>query len=458
MKKTAYILLAAVGLASCDYLDIEPVGQVIPHKTTEYRALLLDGYRAFPRANSRANLCLLADEIVFHAENIYGTEGIPLGFNYTWQYGTQMREFDYQTYYNSLFYANAVIENVPDADVDSPTETREQLIAEALALRAYCHFDLVNLYGAPYNEATAATDRTVPLATYIDIEQRYTPSTVAAVYKQILDDMAEAEKQMQIEKQPTDYNYRFSKDALTAFKARVLLYMHDWQGAYDVAESLISKYGLVDLNAVGKDDPRPWDTASPEIILGLERPFNGVSSGDLVHKAAEIAPDMLALLDEGRDNRRAYIKEAVDQDPIFGDEIPLGYLAVDRSYDTRNSIRIAELYLIAAEAGAQLPAELSSAKDYLLTLKSKRFKPEALEAERMKVEAMNAEALLREVADERARELLMEGHRWMDLRRTTRPAITKSYEGQTYELRAGDSRYTLPFPQSAIDNNPDLSN
>lgn len=458
MKITLYILLAAMGLASCDYLDIEPVGQVIPHKTTEFRALLVDGYRAFPRANSRANLCLLADEIVFHPAQIYGNEGIPLGFNYTWQYGTQMREFDYQTYYNSLFYANAVIANVPDAEVDSPTETKEQLTAEALALRAYCHFDLTNLYGAPYNETTAATDRSAPLATYIDIEQRYTPSTVAAVYNQILDDITEAEKQMQVEKQPIDYNYRFSKDALRAFKARVLLYMHDWQGAYDAALSLIGKYPLVDLNALEENDPRPWETASSEIIFGLERPFNGVSSGDLVLKAAEIAPDILALLSEQTDNRRAYLKEAVEKDPIFGDETPLGYLIVDRPYNTRNSIRIAEMYLIAAEAGAHLPAELNKAKDHLLALQSKRLKPEAMNAQRAKVEAMDASALLLEIADERARELLMEGHRWFDLRRTTQPAITKTYEDQQYQLRQNDSRYTLPFPQSAIDSNPDLTN
>ena len=39
MRKNAYILLAALGLASCNYLEIEPVGKVIPHKTSEYRGL-----------------------------------------------------------------------------------------------------------------------------------------------------------------------------------------------------------------------------------------------------------------------------------------------------------------------------------------------------------------------------------------------------------------------------------
>lgn len=85
------------------------------------------------------------------------------------------------------------------------------------------------------------------------------------------------------------------------------------------------------------------------------------------------------------------------------------------------------------------------------------MKPEAMEAQRSRVAAMTAEELRSEVANERAREFLMEGHRWFDLRRTTRPAITKHYEGSTYTLSANDSRYTLPFPQSAVNSNPNLN-
>ncbi len=46
----------------------------------------------------------------------------------------------------------------------------------------------------------------------------------------------------------------------------------------------------------------------------------------------------------------------------------LGY-CVNRSSSDRVSIRIAEMYLIAAEAGSYLPAELEKAKGYLLDLK-----------------------------------------------------------------------------------------
>lgn len=202
MRKNAYILLAALGLASCNYLEIEPVGKVIPHKTSEYRALLTEGYSRFPYTSSKAYTGLLSDEVgMFHEGNFFdSSDAIALSYNYTWQYETQMWEYPYQYYYRAAFQANAVIDGVADADDDS-SEDKRQILGEAYAMRAYAHFDLVNLYGKPYDPQTASTDRGVPLSTYIDIEQKYRPTNVAAVYRQIVEDIEAAERTMTLEKQ-----------------------------------------------------------------------------------------------------------------------------------------------------------------------------------------------------------------------------------------------------------------
>ena len=47
---------------------------------------------------------------------------------------------------------------------------------------------------------------------------------------------------------------------------------------------------------------------------------------------------------------------------------------------------------------------------------------------------MSQEALLAEIQEERTKELAFEGHRWFDLRRTTRPRIEKVIDGKTYIL------------------------
>ena len=455
MKKRAYILLAALAASGCNYLEIEPVGQVIPHKTSEFRALLTSGYNAYPFGSARSFTALLSDEVgAIDASAFWNaSEVIPLGYNYTWQYGGQMQEYPYQYFYQSIFYANAVIENIGAADVDDAGEPSDQILGEAYALRAYNHFELVNLYGRPYNPATASSDRGIVLSDHIDIEQQYRPSTVEAAYRSILDDISRAEALMSVEKQPdATHNYRFSLNALAAFKARVLLYTRQWQQAYELAVGLLPKYELLDLNALGDATTRPWKADSSEAILALDRPFS-YSGGDLV-RGALLSESLLALFDPTNDCRRTYLKEIKSGE---GESALSGY-GVDRTSSDRISIRVAEMYLIAAEAGSYLPSELEQARNLLLELQSKRMKNEAMEAQRARVEAMDAEALRQEVADERAREFPLEGHRWFDLRRTTRPAITHRYEGSSYTLQAGDSRYTLPFPQSAVNSNPDLNN
>lgn len=71
---------------------------------------------------------------------------------------------------------------------------------------------------------------------------------------------------------------------------------------------------------------------------------------------------------------------------------------------------------------------------------------------------MEQENLIAEIMNERAKELAFEGHRWFDLRRTTRPRIEKTIEGQKYILEQDDARYTILIPKEAIAANPNLSN
>lgn len=73
---------------------------------------------------------------------------------------------------------------------------------------------------------------------------------------------------------------------------------------------------------------------------------------------------------------------------------------------------------------------MPAARTYLLTLIKQRYKAAAYTEKETAINAMGRDELLQEIYDERTRELAFEGHRWFDLRRTTRPRLEKRTVGQ----------------------------
>jgi hypothetical protein len=125
------------------------------------------------------------------------------------------------------------------------------------------------------------------------------------------------------------------------------------------------------------------------------------------------------------------------------------------------------MYLTAAEAAARL-GETGEAIDYLLPLIAKRLDTSGYNTTVQLMGAMNNEQLIQEILDERARELAFEGHRWYDLRHTTRPELSHSYdydmngkfennEGKEPEIYTlTPDKYTMRFPTSAVEANPEI--
>jgi hypothetical protein len=121
----------------------------------------------------------------------------------------------------------------------------------------------------------------------------------------------------------------------------------------------------------------------------------------------------------------------------------------------RCTFRSAEFYLTAAEAALELN-DMDNARHYLTELMKKRYLSAIYPTYEAEILSMTQDELREEIYNERFRELAFEGHRWFDLRRTTRQELTKTYKGETYVLQKDDSRYTLRIPADAIEANPGL--
>lgn len=439
MKKIIYILsiFLATGFISCDnFLDITPVGKVIPTTATEFRALMTQAYVSTPKSG-RARTAFRSDEVGSFTD----TESRSLYFEeWTWDdYSPDYSsDFGWRQYYQALFLINYTIENENKMTGGSKEEIA-QLVGEAYAMRAYIHFMLVNLYGKPYNEENLNT-KAVPLKLNSNTEDAPSRNTVAEIYAAIESDIVEAGKRLNVEKWDVGFNYRFTTTALKAFRSRLYLYMQKWSESLNASKEVLEiNKELVDLSQT----TMPNNYQSVESIMALE-----YSSAD-INRAIYISTDLYNLYNSNdyRRKNRFYTSEGGGRYTV----------RKGGSNEYACTFRTGEIYLNAAEAACQ-DDNLIDAKDYLLQLKAKRFNATGYAEEETKVEAMDKDELLQEIYDERYRELAFEGHRWFDLRRTTQPAITKTENEKEYKLEQSDERYTIRIPNEAIQSNPNLTN
>lgn len=440
---TSLFACALLLLTGCDkYLDIPPVGSVIPNTATEYRALLATAYRDVP--STRGLAAFRSDELTLTSTSEWDLNSF--ADIERWndaQPALGTTPFHWVDFYSVIFVANYTIENAKKITEGTP-DVINQLVGEAYLLRGYMHFLLVNLYGQPYSKPGAPQSKAVPLKLNSDVTDILSRNTVEEVYASIASDISNAEKLINKDAWEIQFSYRFNVASVHAFRSRLALYMEQWKTALSAAEAAMQSHAeLESLNASTPLLPNHYK--SVEAIAALE---NVLISN--YQNAVSLSASLLAKYDLDTDLR---LTSYYAQPDSRGNRKPLK----GGKPEFRSTFRAGEVYLNAAEAAAQL-GETAKAKQYLLKLMQARFTPEGYAAKESNIALLSGSELLNEIYDERARELAFEGHRWFDLRRTTRPTITKTLKLGTYILLEDDPRYTIPIPKEAIASNPNLTN
>ena len=425
----------SVALTSCDnFLDITPTGKVIASTGEEYRAMLTYEYKYFPK--DRHMTTVRTDELKFSGSTASSDLDAYLDL-WLWKDenpSPTTSYFSWRSYYHAIYIANYIIEHQEEI-TDASAKNINQLVGEAYMMRAYCHFLLVNLYAEPYTHCTPATTRGVPMMLEADVNAIPGSSSVETIYQQVLSDIAEAEQRLNVTKWDEGENYRFNTISAQALRARTYLYMGRWPEALPAAKAVIAAHGdLEDLNVSSALLPDSYQSA--ENIVALEQFSSNLST--VINQPSN---DFISLYRTGDQRKSKYFKRATSTTWTL------------LKSDGYCSFRSAEAYLTAAEAAAQLN-DLTGAIDLLKPLLQKRLNATAYQETLDLMTPMNQSQLLQEIYDERARELAFEGHRWYDLRRTTQPALTRTYGGQTYTLTP--EKYTMRFPTEAVESNPEI--
>lgn len=449
MKKAyLYTLLICIGgstllLSSCDkFLDIRPVGKVIPNSLSEYRSLLT---KAYDQTTSDKAVCeMRTGNIIINNDEYDQASYIDIE---TWNDISPKATayaFDWAHYYSAIYYTNAIISK-KDEITGADTKEINQLVGEAYLLRAAVYFTLVNLYGQPYTQEGAPDSKAVPLRLGTDLEEVSSRNTVQEIYNAILNDIYSARNLLNQKEWEEKYLYRFNTLSADALESRVCLYIGNWKQAYDAAEKVLAvKATLEDYNDASGKVANQFQ--SKEVINAYEK----IQSTQTV-RASRATADFYHSFDATTDLRIA---------KYFGDADENGNYPIKKTDGTtayRCSFRTGEMYLNAAEAAARLN-QLSQARTRLLALLKRRYTPEEYERQVAQINQMQQADLLKKILSERSKELAFEGHAWFDLRRTDRPAINKTRNETQYTLQKDDPRYTLRIPKEAVEANPGLLN
>ena len=467
-------LLSSLLLSGCKgFLDEYSQDTIVPTTAKDYSEILYgDAYFKEVTLPYRY-LDLLTDDVVtmVNANSTQGDDQRRTGYGYyTWQDNPELSptnvlntDLTWLTLYEHILSANIILDAIDE--MEGTTEEKAQLEGEAHAIRLFAYFMLTNIYGEPYDPATASTAVGVPLNYHHYAEDVSFPRATIA------EDYAEMEKDIQgadeaFAKVSDERNiFRWNHAAIAVLASRVYLHMQQWDKVIEYADLALSLNGaLRDLNTL----PAPGSDEAKNFICKDNKEINYSYGFGIIPELSNVHPyyfgpsdGLMSSFGEGDlryNGENGYFINTTKEN-VGGWLFPkwvttIKIVKTDMSEITGLygfAIRSAEAYLNRAEAYA-MKGDLSRAMKDLNTLRRARVTPEYAALETPGTQ----EEVVRLIWQERRREFCFEQLRWFDLRRQGMPELHHTYITGTdketgteeYTLPAKSPKYVLPVPHT----------
>jgi len=363
----AVSIVASLG-ACKKQLDLKPFDQIDASQAISTEA---DVQSTLIGTYNRAGLAPVYGGDIFLLPDLLSTQKI-IDWAGTYQDLTQMVSQQIPAnngFINSLWLGAYRINNQANyvlANLDKVTAANKNSVeGQAKFLRGMMYFDMARLFGKDWSNGSPTTNLAVPivLTPTVEVNDQSYParSTVAQVYAQAIADLKDAEAKL-----GTGVSFYANSYAASAILARLYLQQGDWSNAATEANKVIAggKYSLVSNYADEFPFPNQSavhvDNTSEDIFSIQVTSQQGVNDLNTFYASADYS---------GRGD--IYIKEsfldnfeAGDQRLAVYNEDSDGSLRVDKFdnlYGNVRVVRLAEMYLIRAEANLHLTTKMGTA-------------------------------------------------------------------------------------------------
>lgn len=463
------VLLLSLLTTSCrkSFLEVQPKGKVIASSYRDYD-LLLNNTNLL---NTGADAQLMLGDEAAVAEPFYSS--LTLREQRLFMWNDRIYEPDENSAETSgplvaIYTYNKIINEVMDSEGGTEAQ-RQSVLAEARAGRAWTYFLLINYYGRPYDETTAATDPGFPLITSADVTaNNFRRASVQQVYDFIIEDLRQA-----IPALPTaiTHRLRMSRPAAEALLGKVYIFMHRYQEALPLLESALQGLASAQIPVRLYDYNKafaPDGIFMPITVFGPNYPLTNDNEEVLYLRQHSNFHVMFNTLIATGNTMSLYTPgdlrlQLYSATPFpGGTPFPAGTQRRMAPSIVPFGVGLPEIYLLMAECKARND-DSGGATNALEVLRKNRMPASA--ATVPESVASDKKRLLQFIMDERLREFALLGYRWFDMRRLAKDPLIGSTQfnhtlynadGSTTIYPFRPERFVLKIPPRILNTNPGM--
>ncbi len=496
VRKNIYMILMMVLLCTTSCLDKFPDNAVAEDKaiTTVEEAdqAVIGIYSSFLSSALYSGYLTLLPDV--QCDLVYAVNGYSNNLGDIWRWNILATNGEIEAVYGSLYSlignCNFMLDNaaklMPTLVDDDDVDHLENLCGEAYFARALAYSELIKLFCVDYkSDDDAKNELGVVIRTSYYEEQPIVRSSLYDSYQQVLADLDKAVEYLALDEDYDPaydgylYNYSsyFNEYTVYALRARVALYMRNYEDAVKYSSKIIDSkmYTLSSVNSeysagVSYYDLMWQNDLSTEVIwkVGFTATDHGGALGSVFfnYDYSSYKPDYVPaqwVLDlyaqtDGRYN--AFFRTATTG-YTHGLTWPLlyKYWGNQDLYAEANLLntsmpkvfRLSEQYLIRAEAYCNLETpDYNKAGRDISTLRAARYTSGSSAA-------LSADNAMEVIEEERVKELFMEGFRLQDLKRWGKgferePQDQSLSNGSSLKVTADDPLFVWPIPQHEIES------